>query len=92
VIPALVAIVAAGIALPHALRLQRVAPVTAIALWLSSLALRALACALAVVYALLYAPGTNAFDVLTHWCWDALVPLVAGEHGSTVTASATWLS
>jgi hypothetical protein len=77
----LAAILAAGIALPHVLRLERVAPVPAIALWLSSLALRALGCALAVVYALLYLPRTSLFDVLTHWCWHAFVPLLDGEHG-----------
>jgi hypothetical protein len=78
---AFAAIVAAGIALPHALRLERVAPVAAIALWLSSLALRALGCALVVIYAVFYLPRTSAFDVLTHWCWDAFVPLLAGGHG-----------
>jgi hypothetical protein len=78
---ALAAIVAAGIALPHVLRLDRVAPVTAIALWLSSLALRALGSALAALYLLLYVPRTNLFDVLTHWCWHAVLPVLTGQHG-----------
>jgi hypothetical protein len=78
---ALAAIVAAGIVLPHLLALRRVPPVTAILLWLSSLALRALACIFAVVYLVWFAPKTNAFDMLTHWCWHAFVPLLSGDHG-----------
>lgn len=78
---ALAAIIAAGIVLPHALPLRRIPPVTAILLWLSSLALRALACALAVVYLIFFLPRTNLFDVLTHWCSSAVLPLIAGEHG-----------
>jgi Zn-dependent protease with chaperone function len=77
---ALAAVIAAGIVLPHVLRLERVAPVVAIALWLSALALRALACAFVVVYVLLYLPRTGLFDVLTHWCWTALVPFVDHRH------------
>ena len=71
---------AVGIVLPHVLPLQRVPPVTAILLWLSSLALRALACALVVVYVVFVVPQTNFFDALTHWCLHAVVPLVAGDH------------
>ena len=59
---ALAAITAAGIVLPHALRLQRVSPVTAIVLLLSSLALRAIVCLLAVIYLLFScrAPGSSS--------------------------------
>jgi Zn-dependent protease with chaperone function len=78
-IPVLAAIVAAGIVLPHALRLQRVPPVTAIVLWLSSLALRALAGVLAVVCLLFFLPRTQLFAASTHWCLDTAVPLVASE-------------
>jgi Zn-dependent protease with chaperone function len=78
-IPVLAAIVAAGIVLPHALRLQRVPPVTAIVLWLSSLALRALAAVLAVIYLLFFLPRTQLFAALTHWCVHAAVPLGATE-------------
>ena len=72
---ALAAITAAGIVLPHLLRLQRVAPVTAIALWLSSLALRALACLLAAIYLLFFLPRTGLFAALTHWCAHVELPL-----------------
>lgn len=80
-IVALAVTIVAGIALPHALRLQAVAPPAAIALWLSSLALRAFGSALVMVYMLLYLPRTRAFDALTHWCSDAYLPLITGEHG-----------
>jgi hypothetical protein len=71
---ALAAISAAGIVLPHLLRLQRVAPVTAIVLWLSSLALRALACLLAAIGLLFFLPRTGLFVAVTHWCARATVP------------------
>jgi hypothetical protein len=71
---ALAAITAAGIGLPHLLRLQRVAPVTAIVLWLSSLALRALAGLLAVIGLLFFLPRTALFVAATHWCARAAVP------------------
>jgi hypothetical protein len=72
---ALAAIVAAGIVLPHALRLQRVAPGTAIVLWLSSLALRAIVCLLSVIYLLFFLPGTGTFVALTHWCARVTLPV-----------------
>ena len=75
----LAAIAAAGIVLPHALRLRRVAPVTAIVLWLSSLALRAIVCLLAVVYLFFFLPGTGLFVALTHWCADVALPVSASE-------------
>jgi Peptidase family M48 len=72
---ALAAITAAGIVLPHALRLQRVAPVTAILLWMSSLALRAIVCLLAVIHLLFFLPGTELFGALTHRCAHLALPL-----------------
>lgn len=76
---ALAAIVAAGIASPHLLRLHRVPPVTAAALWLSSLALRAFAGVLASVYLLFFLPRTELFAALTHWCLHLVLPLSAAE-------------
>lgn len=76
---ALAAIIAAGTVLPYILRLQRVAPVTALVFWLSALALRALATLLGVVYLLFFLPGTELFASLTHWCLHTVVPLVASE-------------
>lgn len=71
----LAAIVAAGITIPHALRLQRVHPLTAIVLWLSALALRALTGVLAVILLLFFLPRTEAFAALTHWCLELGLPL-----------------
>ncbi len=77
--PALTAIAAAAITAPHVLRLQRVKPVTAITLWLSSLALRALAGVLGVVYLLFFLPRTEVFAALTHWCLHTAVPALADD-------------
>lgn len=71
------AIVAAGITLPYALRLQAVRPVTAVVLWLSALALRALTGLLSVILLLFFLPRTDAFMALTHWCLDVSAPFGA---------------
>jgi hypothetical protein len=68
------AAIAAGIVLPHVLRLQRAEPVTAMVLWLSSLALRALTGLLAVILLLFFLPRTDVFQSLTHWCLHAVLP------------------
>jgi Peptidase family M48 len=88
---ALAAITAAGIVLPHALRLQRVTPATAIVLWLTSLALRALVCLLAVIYLLFFVPRTGLFVALSHWCAHMGLPgdgseLAVEGHGTAVLA------
>jgi hypothetical protein len=75
----LAAIVAAGMIIPHALRLQRVDPVTASVLWLSSLALRALTGVLAVILLLFFLPRTQLFRSASHWCVDVVVPVHGGE-------------
>ena len=74
----LAAIAAAGITLPHVLRLQRVHPVTAVVLWLSSLALRALTGVLAVILLLFFLPRTDVFMAVTHWCLNASLPFAGG--------------
>lgn len=77
----LAALLAAGVAVPHLLPLRRATPATAVALWMSSLALRALTGILAVVYLVLYLPGTALFGAVTHWCWHAVLPLLATHLG-----------
>jgi Zn-dependent protease with chaperone function len=76
---ALAALVAVGIVLPHVLRLQRVAPVTACLLWLTSLALRALTGLALVTFLLFFLPRTEVFQSLTHWCLHAVFPGVARD-------------
>ena len=73
-ITALAAIVAAGVILPHVLRLQRVHPVTAVVLWGSSLALRAMIGVLGIIVLLFFLPSTQLFSAITHWCLDFGVP------------------
>ena len=85
---ALAAIVAAGILLPHVLRLQRAPPTTAIVLWLNGLALRALATVLAVIH-VLPPPRTGVFVDLLHWC--AQVPLIGNAEGHAVAAVALYV-
>jgi hypothetical protein len=72
---ALAALAVTGIVLPHAMRLQLVHPVTAIVVWVSSLALRALTGVLAVVLLLFYLPQTQVFTAVTHWCLELGLPL-----------------
>jgi hypothetical protein len=54
-------------------------PLTAILLWLSSLALRAIVCLLAVIYLLFFMPGSGLFVALTHWCAHVALPASGGE-------------
>jgi Zn-dependent protease with chaperone function len=77
--PALAAIVAAAIIVPHALRLRRAAPVTAIVLWLSSLALRALIGVLGVIVLLFFLPRTALFDAVSHWCLHVALPATEAD-------------
>jgi Zn-dependent protease with chaperone function len=76
---ALAASVAAGIVLPHVLRLNQVAPVSACVLWIASLALRALTGLVAVTFLLFFLPQTQVFESLTHWCLHAVFPGLAGD-------------
>jgi hypothetical protein len=66
-----------GIALPHALHLERTSPRLAASIWLAALALRALAAAFCALFIILYLPATELFALVTHWCWHAVVPLLA---------------
>lgn len=75
-IVALAASVASAIALPHCLDLRRAAPATAVVFWLSSLALRALAGAMAVAYVLFFFPRTGAYHAVTHMTFQTVVPVV----------------
>ena len=78
---ALASVVLATIALPHLLPLRRADPAAAVALWTASLTLRALLGVFAVIWLVLYLPATALFRALTHWCWHAVVPLLATHLG-----------
>jgi hypothetical protein len=68
--------VAGAIVLPHYLPLTRVAPLLGASIWLSALALRALASVFAVIFVVFFLPATRLFELLTHWCWHAVLPLI----------------
>ncbi len=80
-IPAIAAAVVAAIALPHLVRLERVAPVTAAALWAVALGLRAVSGVFVAIYVIFYLPATELFTALTHWCWHTILPLATTHLG-----------
>jgi hypothetical protein len=61
---------------PHRLRLDRVTPAYAVAIWASALALRALVSVMVALLVVLLVPHSPALDAFSHWCWDAVVPAV----------------
>lgn len=73
--------VTALIAVPHVLRLERAAPASAAAIWLSALALRALTVLAGALFVVLVLPSTELFSAITHWCWHAVLPLLATHLG-----------
>lgn len=69
--------VPAGITAPHVLALDRVTPLWAAWLWLSALALRALAAVGVAVAVLVYLPTTELFRALAELCWHEVLPVLA---------------
>lgn len=86
-IAALALAAAVGIALPHALRLERTNPAIAAFIWVSALSVRALAAVLAAAWLILYFPATEQFAALTRWCLHGLA--VAHLNGHDVGHVAT---
>ena len=80
-IPVVAAVVVAAVAVPHALRLERTAPGAAATVWLSALLIRALSAVAVTVYVVVVLPGTQIFNLVTHWCWHTAVPVVAAHLG-----------
>ena len=84
----------AVIALPHLLRLPGIEPATAARLWAANLALRALTGVFIAVSLVVLVPASAVFASLTHWCWHAILPLIAthlGLNGHSVGDVATVL-
>jgi Zn-dependent protease with chaperone function len=71
----------AAIAVPHLLRFERASPGLAALVWMSALLLRALTAVLTAVAIILVLPGTQLFSLVTHWCWNTALPLVATHLG-----------
>lgn len=80
-IPELAGLAAAAIALPYLLSLRRASPPAAIAVWLAALVLRAVAGMMIALLIATYLPTSEAFGVLTHWCWHTVLPFVATHLG-----------
>lgn len=73
---ALVALLAAE-ALPQ----NRLTPALGAAIWLGSLALRALAAVALTAVLLSYVPATEVFALVTAWCLDGVAPLFSSHRG-----------
>jgi Zn-dependent protease with chaperone function len=74
-------LVAAVIALPHFLRLERTPSGFASAIWLSALLLRALASLALAVAVEVYVPTTRILEPISGWCLEADGTLLSG-HGA----------
>lgn len=72
-------LLAAVVAAPHVLVLERVRPVLAAGIWLGALVLRAVTAVLGAVIVVSFIPKTELFELVTHWCWHTVLPFVA-EH------------
>jgi Peptidase family M48 len=66
---------------PHLLPSSRLTPASGVFLWLAVLAVRALLVALLALALILYLPTTQLFQLLTHWCFHAVIPFMATHLG-----------
>jgi hypothetical protein len=71
----------AAITVPHLLRLEAAHPATAATVWFCAVCLRALAALFVALFVGFYLPMTALFQIVTHWCWHAALPLVASHLG-----------
>jgi Peptidase family M48 len=69
------------IASPHLLPLDRAAPLTAAAVWVLALTVRALVAVGAAVFVLMYLPQTELFRATGHLCMHEVVPIIAVHLG-----------
>lgn len=77
----LAAIVVGAIAAPHLLRLERARPSVAATIWLAALALRALSAVFVALFTIFYLRASEVFGLVTHWCWHAVIPVLATHLG-----------
>jgi Zn-dependent protease with chaperone function len=73
----LAATVVCAIAAPHFLALDRARPSLAAIIWLAALAVRALSAVFVALFAIFYLPASEVFGLVTHWCWHAVIPVMA---------------
>jgi len=74
-------LIVALVVAPHLLPQERIAASSGIALWMASLALRAVLSLSLVLVAVLYLPATELFSLLTHWCFHAVLPFLTTHLG-----------
>jgi len=70
-----------GTTAPYLLPMDRLKPITGVAVWLMVLLLRAILVLLGVFSAVLYLPSTELFQLATHWCIHAVIPFFATHLG-----------
>lgn len=75
------ALLIGGTVAPYLLPRSSLAPLTGVALWLAVLILRAVLVVLAALIAVLYLPATALFQILTHWCFHAVLPFITTHLG-----------
>jgi Zn-dependent protease with chaperone function len=66
-----------ALALPHLWPRLWLSPVNGMVLWLAVLTLRASVVAAAIPIVVLYVPSTEIFQIVTHWCFHAVLPVIA---------------
>jgi Zn-dependent protease with chaperone function len=71
--------VVCAIVAPHFLQLDRARPSVAATIWLAALALRAVSAVFVALFTIFYLPASEMFEVVTHWCWHAAVPVLATQ-------------
>jgi len=70
-----------GTTAPYLLPMDRLKPITGVAVWLMVLLLPAILVLLGVFSAVLYLPSTELFQLATHWCIHAVIPFFATHLG-----------
>ena len=73
--------VACAIGLPHLLPLQRARPWVAAAAWVAVLVLRAATATSLAFFTFVVLPRTEYFEMISHRCWHAIVPLLEAHLG-----------
>ena len=71
----------AALVTPYVWPKRLLSPVGGITLWLSELALRALLVVVLVIVGALYMPATALFQLVSQWCFHAVVPFFAVHFG-----------
>jgi len=74
-------LVAVGILAPYLLPRTSLSPMTGVLLWLGVLSLRAVLVTFSAFLVVLFLPATEVFEILTHWCFHAVLPFLTTHLG-----------